>query len=561
MPEQITVLIVDDDQTNRLILRALVNDFGYQSLEAENGRQAVDLAAGNDIDIVLLDIMMPVMDGYEAARRIKSSAKSFIPIIFLTALTDENALADCISAGGDDFLTKPYNHVLLQAKVSSMLRIRRLYKKVEEQNRQLNLHNSRIEQEVNVAKKVFGNLLRRNKNIGEAGLRFSMSPMSIFNGDMLLAEKNQMEGLDVLVSDFTGHGLSAAIGSIPVSDIFHTMTRKGFPCIETLVEANNKLVKLLPTQMFMAAALISMDRKNNVTTVINCGLPELYLWRSGEIVKVFESQNIPLGISSQPGDNFIIEMADLEYGDRLFVATDGIMEARNSRGEMFGTHGIRESIGRARSPETVFDTILDANLAFSGKAAQSDDITLLEICHLKNVDYKDTEPAIVDVVPAEWSMQLSLDIQSLRRLDVLPFIMQGVNELQSIPNGRSRVHTILAEILANALDHGILGLDSSMKNTADGYMQYYQEKARRLESYQEGNIRVMLNHELKEEGGGRLTIHVVDSGEGFDFRNVSTAIHDNSGYSGRGIALITQLCKDVKFLEKGNVVKAVYEWN
>jgi hypothetical protein len=197
---------------------------------------------------------------------------------------------------------------------------------------------------------------------------------------------------------------------------------------------------------------------------------------------------------------------------------------------------------------------------FTGRVEQSDDVTLLELCHLETVSYKDTEQNSMSITPSHWSMQFSMDIQSLRHFDVLPFIMQGVNDLQSIPNSRSTVHTILTEIVANALDHGLLELDSSMKNTPDGYMQYYQERTRRLESFQEGNIQLMLTHELKEGGGGRLTIHVADSGKGFDYSQVNLALENNSGYSGRGIALISQLCKEIRFLGKGNAIMAVYEW-
>ena len=255
MADKTTVLIVDDELTNRLILRALLKESGFDSLEAVNGQEAVEIVDAHNVDIVLLDVMMPVMDGYKAAKIIKARSGSFIPILFLTALSDDKALAECIEAGGDDFLTKPYNHIILHAKIDSMLRIRKLYTQIEKQNEELNRHNARIQQEVNVAKKVFGNLLNHNMRKKNTGLRYSMSPMSVFNGDMILAERNQTDGLDVLISDFTGHGLSAAIGSIPVSDIFYTMTKKGFPCTETLAEANNKLIKLLPTQMFMAAAL------------------------------------------------------------------------------------------------------------------------------------------------------------------------------------------------------------------------------------------------------------------------------------------------------------------
>ncbi|VAW68150.1 hypothetical protein MNBD_GAMMA10-225, partial [hydrothermal vent metagenome] len=84
-----TALVVDDDMTNRLVLCALLKDFGYISIESENGAEAVCAVENNYIDIVLLDVMMPVMDGYEAAKIIKSKTGRFIPIIFLTAMTDE----------------------------------------------------------------------------------------------------------------------------------------------------------------------------------------------------------------------------------------------------------------------------------------------------------------------------------------------------------------------------------------------------------------------------------------------------------------------------------------
>ncbi|MDH5471407.1 MAG: response regulator, partial [Gammaproteobacteria bacterium] len=162
MNNQITVLIVDDDITNRLILRTLIKETGYTSIEAENGQQAVDACLNNHIDIVLMDVMMPVMNGYESARQIKSNSKTFIPLIFLTALADEASLAKCIEAGGDDFLTKPYNHVILRSKIESMLRIGVLYKKIEKQNIELNKHAARIDHEINVAKNVFANILNHD---------------------------------------------------------------------------------------------------------------------------------------------------------------------------------------------------------------------------------------------------------------------------------------------------------------------------------------------------------------------------------------------------------------
>ena len=555
----VSILIVDDDLTNRLVLKSLLADAGYSSIEVENGKLAVDITEKKDFDIILMDIMMPVMDGYEAAKIIKNRLKKFTPIIFLTAMTDESSLTRCIDAGGDDFLTKPYNHAILQSKINAMLRIAGLYSKIEEQNKQLNIHNTRIQQEVNVAKKVFDNVLSHDFRGSKTGLRYSMSPMSAFNGDLILAERNQSNGLDMLLGDFTGHGLSAAIGSIPVADIFYAMTTKGFSYLETIAEANNKLHKLLPTQMFMSAVYININRTDNVASIVNCGLPDVYLYRGNRIIKTIRSMNIPLGISSfQPGD-FDFEIIPLEYGDRIIAATDGVMEAVNTKGKMFGVENVIKSISDATKPEYVFDKLIHDCAEFSKGVEQTDDVTLLEFCHKETVEYTDSDEYLVDIKPAEWSIKMAMDINSLRHFDVLPYIMQGVYGLQSIPNGRATVHTILTELFSNALDHGVLNLDSKLKQSSEGYMQYYAEKAARLESYDTGSIEIELIHELIQ-GGGRLTMHIIDSGKGFDFTK-EESLGENLMLSGRGRALVNKLCKSVKYHGKGNAVTVVYEWD
>ncbi len=555
----VLILIVDDDLTNRLVLKSLLADSGYSSVEVENGKLAVDITEKKDFDIILMDIMMPVMDGYEAAKIIKNRLKKFTPIIFLTAMTDEAALTKCIDAGGDDFLTKPYNHAILKSKINAMLRIAGLYSKIEDQNKQLNIHNARIQQEVNVAKKVFDNVLSHDFRGSKTGLRYSMSPMSAFNGDLILAERNQSNGLDMLLGDFTGHGLSAAIGSIPVADIFYAMTTKGFSYLETIAEANNKLHKLLPTQMFMSAVYININRTDNVASIVNCGLPDVYLYRGNRIIKKIRSMNIPLGISSfQPGD-FDFEIIPLEYGDRIIAATDGVMEAVNSKGKMFGVENVIKSISDATKPEYVFDKLIHDCAEFSKGVEQTDDVTLLEFCHKETVEYTDSDEYLVDIKPAEWSIKMAMDINSLRHFDVLPYIMQGVYGLQSIPNGRATVHTILTELFSNALDHGVLNLDSKLKQSSEGYMQYYAEKAARLESYDTGSIEIELIHELIQ-GGGRLTMHIIDSGKGFDFTK-EESLDENIMLSGRGRALVNKLCKSVKYHGKGNAVTVVYEWD
>lgn len=189
-----TILVVDDEQTNRLLLRTLLERDGFNVIEVENGEQAVEAVTTLHIDIILLDILMPVVDGYTAASIIKQRIKRFIPIIFLTAKTDEASLVKCIEAGGDDFLVKPFNYLLLTSKLRSMLRIVSLYQNIEEKNKSIHHHNLQMMQEMNVTKKVFEKVSKNDMRGPHTGLKYSMSPKSMFNGDVIMAEKTRPQG-------------------------------------------------------------------------------------------------------------------------------------------------------------------------------------------------------------------------------------------------------------------------------------------------------------------------------------------------------------------------------
>ena len=121
MLEPLCVLIAEDGAADRMLLSSIIRRQGHQVLAASNGAEAVQLFQQQRPHIVLMDALMPVMDGFEAARRIKALAgETLVPIIFLTSLSGGEALARCLEAGGDDFLAKPYNPVVLGAKINAM---------------------------------------------------------------------------------------------------------------------------------------------------------------------------------------------------------------------------------------------------------------------------------------------------------------------------------------------------------------------------------------------------------------------------------------------------------
>jgi len=132
------ILVVDDNQDNVEIIATRLRFRGYELLEASDGFQALDLVKANPPDLILLDVMLPDIDGYEISRRIKGDeALPYIPIILVTARDSTQDKVMGLDAGADDYLTKPINFPELEARVRSMLRIKRLQDELEEKNREL----------------------------------------------------------------------------------------------------------------------------------------------------------------------------------------------------------------------------------------------------------------------------------------------------------------------------------------------------------------------------------------------------------------------------------------
>lgn len=133
------ILVTDDDRSSRMLLNAYLGRNGHTVVEATNGKEAVDAFERESPDLILMDVTMPVMTGYEAATIIKQKCGNrFVPIIFLTGLNDDDSLVKCVTSGGDDFLNKPLNGVLLGAKVEAMQRIRKMHQDLTAANQKLN---------------------------------------------------------------------------------------------------------------------------------------------------------------------------------------------------------------------------------------------------------------------------------------------------------------------------------------------------------------------------------------------------------------------------------------
>ena len=148
MTDEATILVVDDQPQNLRLLDAILTPRGFDVRTAESGEEALKAIEAEEIDLVLLDIVMPVMDGYEVCRRVRGQAETaYLPVVMLTASGDEQKVK-ALEAGADDFLTKPIDQNELLARVASLARIKRYQDTIKQQSRQLAAWNRDLETRV-----------------------------------------------------------------------------------------------------------------------------------------------------------------------------------------------------------------------------------------------------------------------------------------------------------------------------------------------------------------------------------------------------------------------------
>ncbi len=376
-------LVVDDVAANRKVLEALLKIEGYQTITAENGAQAVQLFTDLHPDIVFMDAMMPVMNGYEATTRIKALAGTeFIPVIFLTALSEGEALVNSIEAGGDEFLSKPFKQEILRAKIKAMQRIRELSRTVARQHLKIQKQHSMMIREHVIAEQIYNRAVTAD-NIATKYINSLLRAVSIFSGDLLLTADCPDGRLHVLLGDFTGHGLTAAVGVLPAAEVFRAMTSKGFAAPDILASINSKLNRLLPTGMFMTACFVVIEADLKSISVWNAGMPEVLILGSSStaddsiVVKHrVASQYLPLGILHDMDKELAPAKLPIVIGDRILLCSEGLTEAINADGVAFGMARYEQV---ALAHKHSFNAIVTALENFCGEQAFNDDVSFVEI--------------------------------------------------------------------------------------------------------------------------------------------------------------------------------------
>ncbi len=365
LAEPVRVLLAEDDELSRRVLTSLLESMGHEVTAVADGEEALAWLESSSVALVLMDVLMPGVDGLEAARRLREMeqrrGRPRTPLLFLTADEDSGLLREAIRAGGDDLLVKPCPPVVLDAKLHALQRSVGMA-------RELDCYRQEMERELRLAERVMNVSLSAN-DADFPGLQWKKRPAGRFSGDAVFYRRTGELGY-LLVADFTGHGLAAALGTLIAGDVFHDLAQVACPGEMLLQGLNERLCQHLPTEFFCAACLVVFTPGE--VRVWNRGLPDVWWWTADAGARALESGFLPLGVVSEGYDVSCVRLP-ASPGGRLLIATDGVSEAESPTGEAFGNAALSRWLASEQPLERILAE-LDTHL--QGRALQ-DDVTLV----------------------------------------------------------------------------------------------------------------------------------------------------------------------------------------
>lgn len=556
-PRRLKLLVVDDVALLREVLCEQLQLLGHEPISAENGEQAIARFVETSPDVVLMDLMMPVMDGIAATRAIRNlPGARWVPIIMLSAHSEESEFINALKSGCDDYLVKPIKLAVLEAKIHALQRIAEMHNEIEKSRRELQHFYALAEDELKLAQHIMARLVRRDGNDNIAA-SWSEAAASV-SGDIILTAAAENGVTYTMLADATGHGLAAAITLIPVANVFYAMASKGFSVASIVEEMNRQVRTYCPIERFVALALVAVDANESVIEVWNGGIPPLLLLDAqGNELRRFQSRHLPLGIIG--GDAFQNEPEFFHYDLQLQLAlfSDGLVEAGAS--ENFGLERIAAAL-QIPAPDARLRILQRSLRDFLGDEKHHDDISfvLIEcplICALKNFEVA-LGPRISSQVQSDWSLHTTLSARQLKSIDFVPMVVNWAQAMGLAKEHSGAFFLVITELFVNALEHGLLELSSTTKLEPNGFERFVEARQARLQALDSGQIQLALTYR-NEADCAVISIHVRDTGNGFAAHALdANGLIDNKTPSGRGIALLRKFCRTLEYRGNGNEVYA-----
>jgi sigma-B regulation protein RsbU (phosphoserine phosphatase) len=372
-----TVLLVDDAPENIQVVNSILKDI-YKIRIATNGPKALDLAkADPPPDLVLLDVMMPGMDGYEVCKRLKSDVVTReIPVIFLTGQTEVEDETRGFEVGAVDYIHKPFSPAVVKARVQTHLVLRAMREQLAQQL-------LTIQKELETARQIQMSILPSEiPKIDGLDIAARYVPMTSVAGDFYDFIVVDNKRIGIFVADVSGHGMPAALIASMLKIALAAQVAHATDPAKVLLGLNQALCGKFQYH-FVTAAYLFADMEKRTLTYAGAGHPPLLLWGgASDGVRAIEENGLFLG-KFDFAQYSSVEMP-LEPGGWGLLYTDGIAETTNPAGTEFGAEQFREFLAAEQNTaaDHLANHLLEELSRWSARgpgADLDDDITLVAI--------------------------------------------------------------------------------------------------------------------------------------------------------------------------------------
>ena len=368
------ILVIDDSKLNRAIVKNTLLNYNIHVFEAADGLEGLTVLQSRHFDLILLDIVMPNMDGFGFLEQCKQYiGDDFIPIILMTGLDDLNSKIKGLSIGADDFLLKPLNQKELIARVQSLLRLKQAHDELYEKNQQ-------IQKELEYAKRLQQFIIPKDFSfISYPSISGRYLPIADIGGDLFDCYKISDSKTGVLIADVTGHGIPAALVMSMAKMTFNIHSYEIFPTQQLMSKINEEMRGLLLDMQYITAFYMLIDIEHHTITFTNAGHTRpLYYRKSTDKIIALDTNGLFLGIQ----DESLYEQKSIHYepGDRCILYTDGITELKDDHNEEFGEVRLAKFLKQHNNASGSFcDNLLQTLEHFAPLKERSDDIAFLFI--------------------------------------------------------------------------------------------------------------------------------------------------------------------------------------
>jgi DNA-binding response OmpR family regulator len=554
------ILVVDDDELLNELFCQFLQTKGFNTSSAHSMAAAMQIVkTGAEIDLILLDYQLADGNGLELLSNINDHALlQSPPVIMISGNEDAVFLENCFASGVADYIIKPVNLSLLALKVNALINSVAMQRVISLQNAELERFKRDAEREESIAKFTYEYLLRQNSEVIN-GVSMWLKSSSSFSGDIALAKVSPGGDLYFLLADATGHGLSAAITVMPVVSIFNSMVAKGFHIQPIVTEINKKLIRDTPQDRFVAAILIQIHQERKEIDVWNGGMPTAYWVNQGKILQEFRSQHMALGILENDMFDANVITCDFPGQGTIIAYSDGLIEEVNDEGNSFSSARVAELVKTNNG--NLQSVLIHALKDYTGRDQYKDDVSICMLepwvifssCRQQLRDSIGHGFVQEDIGDFSWSVKISG--KKIATCEIPPLCNKFLHYLGVNQVFCQIIFLVVSEMVSNAIDHGILKLDSSMKEAADGFNHYFNERDKRLTQLTDVD-----SIELQLVWGASVTaphleISVRDSGGGYNYEE--HIANDDSRIFGRGLQLIRNLAQQVEIYPPGNMIKAI----